>query len=91
MVRRFDEVLSDKASKSAVSELQYNVDQQFVKKRFWDRLQSEIQETMEKQQATMKMMSDSVKTFEQNMSQEVDTAVKRGLQKYMVTYEKVLN
>lgn len=32
MIRRFDEVLSEKASKSALSELEYSVDQSFVKK-----------------------------------------------------------
>lgn len=39
----------------------------------------------------MKLMQESVRTFEDNMSEEVDTAVKRGLTKYMITYEKVLN
>ena len=91
MIRRFDEVLSEKASKSSLSELSYEIDQNYVKKKYWERLQSEITETMQKQQETMKMMQDSVKTFENNMATEVDHAVKRGLAKYMVNYERVLN
>jgi len=46
---------------------------------------------MEKQQSTMKLMQESVKIFEVNMAEEVDGAVKRGLVKYMVNYERVLN
>lgn len=38
MMRRFDEVVSDKASKSALSQLEYEVDQSYVKKKYWDRL-----------------------------------------------------
>jgi|LauGreDrversion4_2_1035121.scaffolds.fasta_scaffold217153_1 hypothetical protein len=45
---------------------------------------------MEKQQAAMKLMSESVRTFEMNMQEEVDSSVKRGLAKAMVNYEKVL-
>lgn len=39
----------------------------------------------------MKLMQESVKTFEENMAEEVDNAVKRGLAKYMGNYERVLN
>lgn len=91
MIRRFDEVMSDKASKSQLNELEYKIGEQYVKIRYWDKLQSEIKETMRQQQETMKLMQDSVRTFEENMSEEVDNAVKRGLTKYMVNYEKVLN
>jgi hypothetical protein len=38
----------------------------------------------------MKLMSESVRTFELNMQEEVDSSVKRGLAKAMVNYEKVL-
>ena len=38
----------------------------------------------------MKLMQESVKNFEINMSSEVDHSVQRGLAKYMVNYEKVL-
>jgi hypothetical protein len=38
----------------------------------------------------MKIMQESVKNFEINMSQEVDKTVQKGLAKYMVNYEKVL-
>jgi len=31
----------------------------------------------------MKMMQESVKTFENNMAEEIDQAVKKGLAKYM--------
>jgi galactose-1-phosphate uridylyltransferase len=36
-------------------------------------------------------MEESVKNFETNMGIVVDTAVKQGLAKYMVNYERVLN
>jgi hypothetical protein len=39
----------------------------------------------------MKMMQESVKTFENNMAEEIDQAVKKGLAKYMSNYERVLN
>jgi hypothetical protein len=38
MIRRFDEVLSDKAAKSALTQLEYEFDQAYVKKKYWDRL-----------------------------------------------------
>lgn len=46
---------------------------------------------MVKQQDTMKMMQDSVKTFEQNMGTDIDNSVKKGLAHYMINYERVLN
>jgi hypothetical protein len=39
----------------------------------------------------MKLMQESVKNFEINMSDEVESTVKKGLAKYMANYEKVLN
>lgn len=42
MIRRFDEVLSDKAAKSALQQLEYEIDQAYVKKKYWERLQDEI-------------------------------------------------
>jgi hypothetical protein len=56
MIRRFDEVLADKASKSQLAQVQYEVEEAFVKKKYWERLQQEINETMIAQQATMKLM-----------------------------------
>lgn len=47
MIRRFDEIVSDKASKSQLTELEYQIDQAFVKKKYWDKLQNEINETMQ--------------------------------------------
>ncbi len=38
MIRRFDEVISDKASKMALKELQYDFDGKFVQVRHWDKL-----------------------------------------------------
>jgi hypothetical protein len=38
MIRRFDEVISEKASKMAINELQVHVDNFYVKKKYWDRL-----------------------------------------------------
>lgn len=38
MIRRFDEVISDKASKSQLVELEYQIDQGYVKKKYWDKL-----------------------------------------------------
>lgn len=49
MVRRFDEVLSEKASKMAINELQFYVEQHYVKKKYWDKLQEEINKTIEAQ------------------------------------------
>lgn len=46
---------------------------------------------MVKQQETMKMMQNSVKTFEENMTTDIDSSVKKGLAHYMVNYERVLN
>ena len=46
---------------------------------------------MVKQQATMKMMQESVKNFEDNMAEEIDQSVQKGLAKYMSNYERVLN
>lgn len=91
MIRRFDEVVSDKASKSQITQLEYEVDQGFVKKKYWDRLSEEISATMVKQQSTMKMMQESVKNFEDNMAENIEQAVKKGLAKYMINYERVLN
>ena len=47
MVRRFDEVLSEKASKMAINELQFYVEQHYVKKKYWDKLQEEINKTID--------------------------------------------
>lgn len=91
ILRRFDEVLSDKASKSQLIEIGYEFQQSYVKKQYWEKLQSEIQQTMEKQQTTMKQMAESVKIFEVNMGEEVNDAVRRGLNKYMISYERVLS
>jgi gas vesicle protein len=90
MVRRFDEVLSDKASKSQITQMEYDIEQSYVKKKYWDRLQTEISETMQQQQGTVKHMQESFKHYETNMSGEIDLAVKKGLCKYMTNYEKVL-
>jgi hypothetical protein len=38
MIRRFDEIISEKASKMAVHELEIFVENQYVKKRYWDKL-----------------------------------------------------
>ncbi len=48
MIRRFDEIVSDKASKSMLTQLEYEVDQNYVKKKYWDRLSDEISATMVK-------------------------------------------
>lgn len=90
MMRRFDEVLSDKASKSQITQMEYDIEQSYVQKKYWDRLQTEISETMQKQQGTVKHMQESVKHYEVNMSGEIDVAVKKGLSKYMTNYERVL-
>lgn len=47
MVRRFDEVLSDKASKMAINELEFSIEHHYVKKKYWDKLQEEINKTIE--------------------------------------------
>eukprot|EP00347_Sterkiella_histriomuscorum_P017210 403350256 len=91
MVRRFDEVLSEKASKMSINELQYFVECNYVKKKYWDKLQEEINKTIEQQQQTVKVMQESVKMFEVNMSEEISNAVKKSLTKTMANYEKVLN
>jgi hypothetical protein len=39
----------------------------------------------------MKMMQESVKNFEDNMAEEINQSVQKGLAKYMSTYERVLN
>ena len=90
MIRRFDEVLSEKASKMALKELQYDFDNRFVQVRHWDKLQSDNQTQMKAQEATMQLVKDSVARFEANLADEIDQSVKRGLSKYMVNYEKVL-
>ena len=56
MIRRFDEIVSDKASKSQLTELDYQTEQNYVKKKYWDKLQIEINNTMQKQQVKMKLM-----------------------------------
>lgn len=61
-----------------------------MKKQFWDRLKSESADTMDRQQASMKKMEESVKNFETNMAVVIDFSVKQGLAKYMVNYERVL-
>ena len=38
MIRRFDEILSDKASKMAIHESEVYIEQNYVKKRYWDQL-----------------------------------------------------
>lgn len=91
MIRRFDEVLSDKASKTSLTQLEYEIEQAYVKKKYWERLQEEINVTLKQQQATMKLMQESVKHFEINMADEVESSVKKGLAKYMTNYERVLN
>lgn len=91
MVRRFDEVLSDKASKMAIHELEFFIEARYVQKRYWDKLQEEINKTVETQQQTVKVMQESVRMFEANMSEEINTAVKKSLQKTMANYERVLN
>ncbi|CDW78660.1 UNKNOWN [Stylonychia lemnae] len=91
MVRRFDEVLSEKASKMAINELQFHVEQHYVKKKYWDKLQEEINKTIEQQQNTVKLMQESVRMFEVNMSEEISNAVKKALAKAMANYERVLN
>lgn len=49
MIRRFDEVLSEKASKMALIELEKEIEVQYVRKKYWERLQEEINETIKKQ------------------------------------------
>ena len=39
MIRRFDEIISEKASKMAISELEFFIENHYVKKKFWDKLQ----------------------------------------------------
>ena len=39
----------------------------------------------------MKMMQESVKNFEDNMAENIEQAVKKGLAKNMINYERVLN
>ena len=38
MIRRFDEVLSEKASKVSVRELMYDTELKYVKINYWDKL-----------------------------------------------------
>ena len=49
MIRRFDEVISEKASKMAINELEHIVEVNYVKKRYWEKLQEEINGTLEQQ------------------------------------------
>ena len=61
-----------------------------MKKRYWDKLQEEINKTIEQQQQTVKVMQESVRMFEVNMSEEINNAVRKALQKTMASYERVL-
>lgn len=47
MIRRFDEVISEKASKMAINELEFHVENHYVKKKYWDKLQEEINKTID--------------------------------------------
>jgi hypothetical protein len=38
MIRRFDEIISEKASKVAINELEYFIENHYVKKKYWDKL-----------------------------------------------------
>ena len=49
MIRRFDEIISEKASKMAINELEHFVEVNYVKKKYWDKLQEEINVTIEQQ------------------------------------------
>lgn len=56
MIRRFDEVLSDKASKIGLHELETHIEKLYVKKKYWDILQENISKTTEHQQKVVKGM-----------------------------------
>ena len=90
MIRRFDEVLSEKASKTAIHEVQFWIEQNFVKNKNWGLLEEQVNKAVEKQGLAVKGMKDAVQMFEANMSEEITSAVKKSLQKSMANYEKVL-
>lgn len=46
MIRRFDEILSEKASKTALHEIEFSIESNYVKKKYWEKLQAEIAGTV---------------------------------------------
>ena len=38
MIRRFDEIISEKASKASINELEYLIEASYVKKKYWNNL-----------------------------------------------------
>ncbi|CDW87578.1 UNKNOWN [Stylonychia lemnae] len=91
MIRRFDEIISEKASKSSLLELEFDIGQNYVKKKYWDKLQEQIQASVNQQQDMVKLMQNNVSSFEGLMEDKIQHQVKRFIQKAMIDYERVLN
>eukprot|EP00347_Sterkiella_histriomuscorum_P007153 403350064 len=91
MIRRFDEVLSEKASKVSILEFEHQIEKEYVRKKYWDQLQDEIKTTIQHQQDVVVVMQKNVNNFEGQMGEKIEETVKKSLQKTMQNYERVLN
>lgn len=91
MVRRFDEVLSEKASKMALIESEHRIEKHFIKIKHWDRMQDDLQATLMQQKQELLRIERSVQVFETNMSESISRIVTDTLGKTMSRYEKVLS
>ena len=61
VVRRFDEVIIEKASKVSLHEMGVYVEAHYVKKRYWEQLEERIDGNIKEQETSVRGMQEAVK------------------------------
>ena len=77
MLRRYDEVMLDKANKTSLLELEKKCNDKFAKKRFYEDMNEGIENKLKEQQEQITKLTDTVKELNANLSKEIHSAVRR--------------
>ncbi len=77
MIRRYDEIISDKANKTAIKEL-YEYMRRFIEEKKVKDIQGGIQKQFEQVNTTLDGLNETMKFVSENIAKDIHTAVRRA-------------
>lgn len=89
-VRRFDEVLAEKASKLDLHGLEMILRYEYVKVKDYQGKIASVQETLEEALAKVRDVEENLVVFEKTFSAQISGAVRKSLEIQMKNYEHLL-
>jgi phage terminase small subunit len=88
-IRRFDEVLSVKANKMDINELEMVIEKKFLMKKQWADLEATVQKKVQEVTQGMAKIERVVAQYDEGLEQEITKIVKSVVALRLQDYEKV--